>query len=203
MIKKLIQIMLVLYFSITLILFFLGVYLNFGNPVLVIGQAFLVFGLLTIRFSTIGYLPTIIGLFIVLHCFNILQVNSIYFKYIIVIFFPCIPGFILFSEWNDKHRILRKGAIEAEATYIGNNSLGWPKFSYSINNIVYQAVSYKRGEYNYHKNEKIKIIVSVKNNQKSFIPLPQKQIKLIKYITLFLLIFSSFILLVMLTETLN
>lgn len=203
MIKKRFKIIITLYFAITLLLFILEMYLNFGNPILVIGQAFLVCGLLTIRNTTMGYLLTIVGLYLILICLNVIKVDSLYFKYTIVMFFPFIPGFILFSEWNDKHRILRKGAIETEAKYIGNNFFGWPKFNYSINNITYQTISYKRGNYNYNKNEKIKIFISTKNNQKSFIPLPKKQIKFIKKITLFLSIYSLFIILLMLSETLS
>ena len=190
--KRFIPIAITSYFVITLLIFILEVFFKFGHPVLVIGQAFLLGGLLSIRNNTC--------LYIVLSTLNIIKINMFYFRYIIVAFFPFVPIFILFSEWNDKQRILRKGAIQVEATYIGNNFYGCSQFKYYINDMKFQSVSYKRGEYNYDKNDKVKIYVSTENPEKIFVPLPEKQIKMIKKIAVFLSVISLLLILLMLFE---
>ena len=198
--KRFISIVITSYFAITLLIFILEVFLKFGQPLLVIGQAFLLGGLLSVRNNTFGYLFVIVGLYIVLSTLNIININMFYFRYIIVVFFPFVPLFILFSEWNDKQRILRKGAIQVEASYIGDNFYGGSQFKYYINDMKFQSTSYKSGEYNYNKNDKVKIYVSTENPEKIFVPLPEKQIKMIKEISLFFSIFSLLLILLMLFE---
>ena len=198
--KKVISIILGIYFGITLLLFCLEVYFQFGNPLFIIGLDFFIFGIIFIKYFTYGYIITIVGLYILLYTLNIWKIDWYFFRYIIVIFFPIVPGFVLFSEKNDKRRFLRKGCSEVEAICKGTDSYGCYKFEYYLNNKKYVGISYKKGKFNYRENEKVKIYVSNENSEKIFVDMTEKQIKLVKRITIFLSIFATFIILLMLCE---
>ena len=198
--KKVMSIILGIYLGITLVLFGLELFFQFGNPLFIIGLDFFVFGIISIKYITYGYLITIVGLYALLYSLNIWKIDMYFFRYIMVIFFPIVPGFILFSEKNDKRRFLRKGCSEVEAICKGLDFYGWNKFEYYLNNKKYVGTSYKRGKFNYRKNEKVKVYVSNDNPEKIFVDMPEKQIKLTKRITIFLSIFAIFIILLMLFE---
>ena len=53
--KKVISVILGIYFGITLLLFGLEVYFQFGNPLFIIGLDFFIFGLISIKYFTYGY----------------------------------------------------------------------------------------------------------------------------------------------------
>ena len=198
--KKIISIILGIYFGITLLLFCLEVYFQFGNPLFIIGLDFFIFGIISIKYFTYGYLITIVGIYILLYTLNIWKIDDYFFRYIIVIFFPIVPGFVLFSEKNDKRRFLRKGCSEVEAICKGTDFYRCYEFEYYLNNKKYVGISYKKGNFNYRENEKVKIYVSNEYPEKIFVDMPDKQIKLVKRITIFLSIFAIFIILLMLCE---
>ena len=198
--KKVISIMVGIYFVVTILLFGLELYFQFGNPLFIIGLDFFVFGIISIKYFTYGYLITVVGLYILLYTLDIWKIDGYLFRYIIVIFFPIVPGFVLFSEKNYKRRFLRKGCSEVEAICRGTDFYGYYKFEYYLNNKKYVGISYKGGNFNYRENEKVKIYVSNENPEKIFVDMPEKQIKLVKRITIFLSIFAIFIILLMLCE---
>ena len=90
--KKVISIILGIYFGITLLLFCLEVYFQFGNPLFIIGLDFSIFGIISIKYFTYGYLITTVGLCILLYTLNIWKIDWYFFRYIIVMFFPIVPG---------------------------------------------------------------------------------------------------------------
>ncbi len=198
--KKVISIILGIYFGITLLLFCLEVYFQFGNPLFIIGLDFSIFGIISIKYFTYGYLITTVGLCILLYTLNIWKIDWYFFRYIIVMFFPIVPGFVLFSEKNDKRRFFRKGCSEVEAICKGTDSYGCYKFEYYLNNKKYVGISYKEGKFNYREKEKVKIYVLNENPEKIFVDMTEKQIKLVKRITIFLSIFATFIIFLMLYE---
>lgn len=106
---------------------------------------------------------------------------------------------MLFSEKNDKQRFFRKGCSEVEAICKNTDVYGCYKFEYYLNNKKYTGISNNKN-FNYTKNQKLKIYVSNKNPEKIFVDMPEKQIKLVKRITIFLSIFAIFIILLMLCE---
>ena len=191
--------MLEIYFGITIVLFGLELYFEFGNPLFIIGLDFFIFGIIGIKYFTYAYLIMIVGLYILLYTLNIWQIDWYFFRYIMVIFFPIVTGFVLFSEKNDKQRILKNGGTEVEAIFKGTDFYGRYKFEYYLNNKKYVGISNNKN-FNYTKNQKLKIYVSNKNPEKIFVDMPEKQIKLIKGITIFLSIFATFIVLLMLQE---
>ena len=69
--KKVISVILGIYFGITLLLFGLEVYFQFGNSLFIIGLDFFIFGLISIKYFTFGYLITIVGIYILLYTLNI------------------------------------------------------------------------------------------------------------------------------------
>ena len=198
--KKVILNILGIYLGLTLVLLELELYFQFGNPLFIIGLDFFIFGIISIKYFTYGYLITIIGLYILLYSLNIWKIDSNFFRYILVIFFPIVPGFVLFSEKNDKRRFLKKGCSEVEAIYKGTDLYGCYKFEYYLNNKKYVGISYKRRNFNYRENEKVKVYVSSENPEKIFVDMPEKQIKLVKIVTIFLSILAIFIILLMLFE---
>lgn len=198
--NKLVLRILVIFLLFSFVIFGLEVYFKFGNPWFIIGLDFLIFGFLLIKYYTYGYLITIVGLYILLYSLGIWKIDSNIFRYVIVILFPIVPGFILFSEWNDKRRFFKKGCSEVEAIYKGTNFYDGNKFEYCLDNKKYVGISYKRGYFNYRQNEKVKVYVANENPEKIFVDMPEKQIKLIKIITLLFLILAIFIILLMLFE---
>lgn len=195
--KKIISIILGIFFLLTLVLFGLELYFQFGNPLFIIGVDFFIFGIISIKYFTYGYLITIVGLYILLYTLDIWKIDQHVFQYIMVIFFPIVPGFVLFSEKNDKRRFIKNGCSEVEAICKGTNFYNGYKFEYYLNKKKYVGISYKTGYFNYHKNEKVKIYVSSKNPEKIFVSMPKKQIELVKKITIFLSIFAIFIIILM------
>ncbi len=187
---KIYQIGLILFFCVTLLLFGLEVIFHFGNPLFVIGLDFFIGGLLLVPFATVGYLFLMFGAFLLSVVTRILIIDMYYFRYVVVFFFPFVPFFILFSEWNDKQRIVRKGGEMIDATCQGFGSAGYPIFSYSFHGKKYKGPSYKNGEDRYKKGDKVSIIVDINHPKKFFAPLPMRNIIMLRRITLFLTLFA-------------
>lgn len=199
--KRTVSTILYMYFIITFAIFVLELYFEFGNPLFIVGQWFFVFGISSIQYHTFMYLVTIIGAYILLYTLNIWSLDWFYLRYIVVALFPFIPMFVLFSEWNDKNRIMRKGGVEIEAIYKGTD-----KFTRSVFEFYLDAKKYKVSanryyrENNYNKNEKVKIIVSTKNPEKIYNYPPNARIKTLKNITIFLLVICVPTIILMLLE---
>lgn len=131
--KKIISIILGIFFLLTLVLFGLELYFQFGNPLFIIGLDFFIFGIISIKYFTYGYLITIVGLYILLYTLDIWKIDQHVFQYIMVIFFPIVPGFVLFSEKNDKRRFIKNGYSEVEAICKGTDFYNGYKFEYYLN----------------------------------------------------------------------
>lgn len=167
--NKFITMILSFYFAITLLIFTLEAFLDFGNPMFIIGQWLLLFGIVCLRYYTFMYLIIIIGLYMILYTLNIWHIDMYYFRYILVALFPILPTFLLFSEWNDKNRIMRNGGIELEATYKGADKFGRSTFEFYLDSQKYKATANRYSSENkYRKNDLVTIYVSTKNPQRIY-----------------------------------
>ena len=162
-------------FSMLLIRF----YFDIISPILVLGQLFFVLGLIAVKDYTIGYIFSIIGLFMVVSVFNLLDKEVI--ALIALFIFSTVPILSFLADKNDKRRILKKDGIEIKALCV-DYDWRWenekrvrkvyaPIFEYTIDGKKYKITSneFRTLKAVVRKGETATIIVSQSNPKKGVV----------------------------------